>query len=55
LGNDVDIYRNGSPLATTSNDGFHTDTIGKRGESSYIYQVCEAGDSICSNEAMVGF
>ena len=54
---DVDVYRNGAVVATTSNDGFYTDNTGQRGGgSSYTYQVCEAaGTLICSNEDTVNF
>ena len=51
----VDIYRNGTLLLTTVNDGLHRDTItGTRG-SSYLYRACSAGTSTCSNEASVSF
>lgn len=51
----VDVYRNGVLLATTENDGLHTDHIDQRGGGSYTYQVCETGTSTCSNEATVSF
>jgi thermitase len=51
----VDIYRDGAPIVTTANDGFHTDNIDQVGGGSYTYQVCEAGTSTCSNEATVTF
>lgn len=51
----VDVYRNGSKIATTENDGFHTDNINNRGGGSYTYKVCEAGTSTCSNEATITF
>jgi N-acetylmuramoyl-L-alanine amidase len=51
----VDIYRDGVLLATTPNDGFHTDDIGQRGGGSYTYQVCEEGTSTCSNQASITF
>jgi len=51
----VDIYRNGTGLATTSNIGSYTDNIGKSG-GSYTYQVCDTGsDPDCSNMASVTF
>ena len=50
----VDIYRNGGLLITTANDGAHTDRIGKKA-ATYIYRVCEAGTTACSNEATVVF
>ena len=52
----VVVYRDGSQIATTANDGEYTDAIGKRGGGSYTYKVCEAGaTTICSNEATVTF
>lgn len=52
---DIDVYRDGSVVATTANDGAYTDNIGQKGGGSYVYQVCEAGTSTCSNEATVTF
>jgi PKD repeat protein len=51
----VDIYRNGTKIITTANDGSHTDSIDKVGGGSYTYQVCEPGTSNCSNQAVVNF
>ena len=52
---DVDVYREGSLLTTTANDGTYTDEINNRGGGSYTYQVCEAGTDICSNKATATF
>lgn len=49
----VDIYRNGSKIAATANDGSYADHIDKRGKGTYVYQVCVEGTSTCSNEATV--
>jgi subtilisin family serine protease len=46
----VDVYRDGSVVIITENDGFYTDVTGGRGGGSAIYQVCEAGTTTCSNE-----
>ena len=46
----VDVYRDGTVVATTANDGTYTDITGQRGGGSAVYQVCEAGTSTCSNE-----
>ena len=54
-GGSVDIYRDGSLLATTANDGAYTDFIGKQRGNVYTYQVCEAGSSVCSAESAVVF
>nr|WP_239421332.1 S8 family serine peptidase [Saliniradius amylolyticus] len=51
----VDIYRNGSLVATTSNDGTYTDNTGNKGGASYDYQVCEAASSTCSVTVTVSF
>jgi hypothetical protein len=52
----IDIYRNGVVIATVSNTGSYKDFIGVRGGNTrYIYKVCEAGTSNCSNEVTVRF
>jgi subtilisin family serine protease len=52
----VDIYRNGSKIVTTSNDNSYTDSIGGKGGGSYSYQVCEQGStSACSSTQTVVF
>jgi serine protease len=51
----IDVYRNGSRIATTANDGSYTDSIGQRGGGSYAYRVCEAGTQTCSEEVTVKF
>jgi len=51
----VDIYRDGAVIATTSNDGAYTDNIDRRGGGSYTYRVCESGTSTCSSVVTVTF
>ncbi|HMP98589.1 MAG TPA: S8 family serine peptidase [Cyclobacteriaceae bacterium] len=51
----VDIYRNGTKIATVSNSGSYTDNINVRGGGTYRYSVCEAGTSTCSAEVTVTF
>jgi hypothetical protein len=51
----VDIYRNGSRVTATANDGFYTDSIKGNGNGTYRYKACNAGTSTCSNEASVTF
>jgi thermitase len=51
----VDIYRNGSVIAVTANDGAHTDAINKKGGGSYIYKICESGTSVCSSQIIAAF
>ncbi len=52
--NSVDVYRNGSVLTTTANDGAYTDSLGKV-SGTFTYKVCGAGTSTCSNTASVTF
>lgn len=51
----VDIYRNGSLLTTTANDGAHTDSIGRGASGTFTYRVCNAGSTTCSSNASVTF
>jgi subtilisin len=52
----VDVYRNGSKVATTANDGAYTDGPLGVGGGSATYQVCEAGStSTCSNSVSVSW
>ncbi|MCG7533854.1 S8 family serine peptidase [Pseudoalteromonas sp. OOF1S-7] len=52
----VDIFRNGSKIVTTSNDNSYTDSISGKGGGSYTYQVCEQGStSTCSETQTVVF
>jgi len=55
FGEMVDIYRDGSLLTTTENDGEYTDALGRRKKGlTFTYQVCQEGSTtICSNEAIV--
>lgn len=52
----VDVYRNGSKLITTANDGAYRDNLGK-GTGSATYQVCESGTTpaTCSNGVTVSW
>jgi PKD repeat protein len=51
----VDVYRNGTLVVTTGNDGAYTDNLG-RSSGTFNYQVCEeASTSECSNIATVVF
>ena len=54
-GASVEIYRDGSLLTTTANDGAYTDSTNNKGGATYVYQVCETGGSPCSNTATVVF
>ena len=51
----VDVYRDATRIATTTNDGAYTDAIGAKGGGSYTYTVCEQGTRVCSNEVTITF
>lgn len=52
-GNQVDVYRNGSRIATTANDGSYRNVTSR---GTYTYQVCEAGSTTnCSPEETISF
>ena len=50
----VDVYRNGSRIATTLNDGAYTHGPFSDGTPA-TYQLCESGTSICSNMVPVSW
>ncbi len=52
-GTNVDVFRNGTLVITTANDGAHTDQVSAAG--TYTYRVCDAGTSRCSNDSTVTF
>jgi hypothetical protein len=41
-------------IETTTNSGAYTDNLG-RVSGTFVYQVCEAGTTTCSNTASVTF
>lgn len=49
----VDVYRNGSLITTTSNDGAYQDRF--RTYGSFTYKVCDQGTDNCSSEVTVNF
>jgi len=51
----VDVRRDGNVIATTPNDGSYDDSTGTTGQTSFMYQVCEAGTLTCSNTVTVNF
>jgi PKD repeat protein len=52
-GTNVDVFRNGTRVVTTANDGAHTDSPSVAG--TFTYRVCEAGTTNCSNDSSVTF
>ncbi|MGY0617389.1 S8 family serine peptidase, partial [Vibrio sp. FJH11] len=51
----VDIYRNGTVVSTTGNDGAYTDTLATDAYGMYSYQVCDQASGNCSNISSVSF
>jgi hypothetical protein len=51
----VDIFRDGTRVMRTANDGKETDAIRKKGGGSYTYILCEAGTTTCSSQVRVSF
>jgi subtilisin family serine protease len=51
----IDVFREGSRIATVSNSGSYTDQTNFRGGGSLTYQVCEAGTGTCSNSVTIQF
>ncbi|HLT48132.1 MAG TPA: M43 family zinc metalloprotease [Rubricoccaceae bacterium] len=54
-GGNVEVFRNGSSIGTTADDGSHSDRIGRNVSGTFTYQVCETDSGTCSNEASVSF
>ena len=53
-GTSVDVFRNNVKILTTPNDGAHTDVLPKVA-ATYVYRVCEASSTTCSNNVSVTF
>jgi plastocyanin len=51
----IDVKRGGVVIATVPNTGRHIDSTGTTGRQSFVYQVCDAGTSTCSNQVTVNF
>src|SRR5690606_2206698 len=49
------VYRNGAVVATTADDGAHSDRIGRNVSGSFTYRVCETDSGDCSDDATVTF
>ena len=43
----VDVYRNGTLILHTPNDGTHRDSVDRSG--TFTYKLCEPGTNYCSN------
>ncbi|MCG9696087.1 S8 family serine peptidase [Shewanella sp. Isolate11] len=54
-GASVDVYRDGSQIATTSASTTYADVINTKGGGSYTYKACDAGTSTCTADVTVVF
>ena len=54
-GSNVELYRDGNKIATTSASSTYTDTITGKGGGSYSYKACDEGTSTCAAEQTVVF
>ncbi|MPY21076.1 S8 family serine peptidase [Shewanella sp. YLB-07] len=54
-GTNVDVYRDGSLIVTTSASSTYTDSISSKGGGSYSYKACDEGTSTCTAEQTVVF
>ena len=53
-GTSVDLYRNGTKIQTTANDGRHTTAHRHKGTATWRVRVCQAGStSVCSPERSI--
>ena len=55
LSANVDIYRDGSRIATVPNPGSYSDRFSKGTRGTFRYHVCATGGGTCSNEAAITF
>jgi PKD repeat protein len=54
-GPSVYLYRNGLVLMSTPNDGKQSVSRNFTGPATYVFKICEAGSTICSNPATAQF
>jgi hypothetical protein len=54
-GSSVDVYRNGSRLTSTRNDGRYVNVRRHKGRISYTYKTCQRGTNTCSKSVRVSF
>ena len=47
----VNVYRNGSQITRTSNDGSYADSI--RSSGTYNYKICDPNGTVCSNTVTI--
>lgn len=54
-GTQVDIFRNGTKIATVANNGSYSDQTNERGSGTLTYKVCEAGSSSACASVTIEF
>jgi len=54
-GSSVEIVRDDEIIATVNSGNSYTDDTGNKGARTYVYKVCNAGTSTCSDNAVVVF
>ncbi|MBW8185623.1 S8 family serine peptidase [Shewanella nanhaiensis] len=54
-GSNVDLYRDGNKIATTSASSTYTDTISGKGGGTFTYKACDEGTTTCTAEQTVVF
>jgi Matrixin len=54
-GSKVEIFRNGTLVVRTSNDGIQIDKINATGSASYDYKLCEQRSKVCSPVVRITF
>jgi hypothetical protein len=54
-GSTADVYRNGSRIERTPNDGRYVNVRRFRGRISYTYKICQKGTRTCSRAVSVSF
>ena len=53
--NGFDIQRDGKKIATVFGVSTYTDELGKGGNQTFSYKVCETGTQTCTNSSSVNF
>lgn len=51
----VEVYRNGTVISTTNNDGAYSDTLASDAYGMYTYKVCDQSSGNCSNISSISF
>ncbi len=56
VGTNISVFRNGTLLTTTPNDGHYVNSRNFVGAATYTYKICQPpGNTVCSNQVTVVF